>query len=395
MKILFASPYNILDMTSGAALATRELLEKVIPRGFSCQTVTASVFDGVQGLSLEEALRRRNLGDVASDSIGALPVMHVRDGEIRHTILRTGRSRRNALRAEEERGLLALVDRAIREVRPDLVLTYGGLKLERQIHQLAKGRGIPVVFYLQNGLYSRAETFSDVTMILVPSVFLQDFYARRLGVKSRVLYPIFSLEKCRIGRNSPRFVTFFNPEPAKGGTLFFMLARMAGNSLPEAKFLLVEGRWKQADLEKAGIRTSEYPNVTVVPYQPDVRIIYAITRVLLYPSFWVEAFGRMVVEAQLNGIPVLAARHGGIPEALNGSGFPLDVPERCRKRYGLVPTPGEVQPWLDQLHVLLADENALNEAETRARAAAARFRSERIVDEAVALLEEAARSRRG
>jgi glycosyltransferase involved in cell wall biosynthesis len=391
MKILFASPFSLLDTTNGAALATRELLEKLFARGFSCEAVTASVFDPIQGFSLEEAIRRPGLeGAGTIDTIGALPVLHVTDKGIGHTILRTDRSGRSNLRKVEEDGLLSLVEEKIREDRPDVLLTYGGMAAEKRIHRLARSYGIPVVFYLHNSLYKNRDTFSAVDMVLVPSAFLQDFYARRLGLESRVLYPVFSLEDCRIGRKSPQYVTFINPDPAKGMVFFFVLARLAQQSIPETKFLVVEGRWGRADIEKAGIRLSEFPNVTVVSHQRDVRVVYAVTRVLLYPSFWVEAFGRIVVEAQMNGIAVLAARQGGIPEAANGGGFLLDVPERCRNDHRLVPSVEDVEPWLDRLRVLLENEQEMTLAETRAQAAAERFRSERIVDEAVALFQEAA-----
>jgi hypothetical protein len=41
-----------------------------------------------------------------------------------------------------------------------------------------------------------------------------------------------------------------------------------------------------------------------------------------------EAFGRVIVEAQVNGIPVVARRTGGIPEALGDAGvlLPPDAP---------------------------------------------------------------------
>ena len=40
----------------------------------------------------------------------------------------------------------------------------------------------------------------------------------------------------------------------------------------------------------------------------------------MVPSQWEEAFGRVIVEAQINGIPVLASDVGGIPEALGHGG---------------------------------------------------------------------------
>ena len=41
---------------------------------------------------------------------------------------------------------------------------------------------------------------------------------------------------------------------------------------------------------------------------------YAQARLLLVPSVWEEAWGRVVTEAQVSGIPVLAAAIGGLPD---------------------------------------------------------------------------------
>jgi glycosyltransferase involved in cell wall biosynthesis len=60
-----------------------------------------------------------------------------------------------------------------------------------------------------------------------------------------------------------------------------------------------------------------------------MREVYAVTDVLLVPSQFTEAFGRVIVEAQLNGIPVVAADAGGIPYALGEGGLlvrPKDSP---------------------------------------------------------------------
>ena len=44
-----------------------------------------------------------------------------------------------------------------------------------------------------------------------------------------------------------------------------------------------------------------------------------MTKILLVPSVVPEAFGRVIVEAHMYGIPVIAHNIGGIPEAMNGA----------------------------------------------------------------------------
>ena len=387
-RILFASPYCLLDTTNGAALATRELLDELARCGFLCAAVTAPIMDPTHEVSLDKMLARLGSGHTACPaSDGGPPIIEVVGADVGHTILKTVSSQRELLSLQEENVFISLVEKKIREIQPDILLTYGGLSAERRIHRLAREKGISVVFYLHNSLYTKAVTFSEVDLILVPSKFLSQFYEQRLGLRCRVLHPLFTNDQYRVKNRVPRFITFLNPTPLKGLTLFFKLAEKAIRDLPGAEFLVVEGRGTQGEAIRRGIRIDRLPNVKVIPHQQDVRTAYSVTRVLLYPSFWVEAFGRTIVEAQLNGIPVLASQRGGISEALNGGGFLLNIPERCTRNYMAVPTPEEVQPWVDRLSVLLQDEGAYEEAGRRAVQAAEDFSAEKIVERAAELFE--------
>jgi glycosyltransferase involved in cell wall biosynthesis len=389
MRILFASPYCLLDTTSGAAISVQELLTQLAQRGFACETLTASIFDITRGISLDEMLTRHNIVNVAQREFSKnLSLVEVSYNGVVYTILKTARSQRLSLTSQEETSLLSLIERKIYDFKPDFLLTYGGLTAERSIHKLARRNGIPVVFYLANGLYKKTETFTDVDLILVSSKFLSEFYKERLGLQSQVLRALIMKDRYLVTRHNPRFITFINPVPHKGLTLFAQLVLQALRQLPQAKFLVVEGRWTQADIARAGLKLDRIPNVKVMPNQTDMKPVYEETKVLLFPSFWEEASGRTIVEAQLNGIPVMASQRGGILENLNGGGFLFDIPDRCTKNYMAIPSPEEVQPWIDTLRVLLENPEVYAEAQRRAIQAAQDFRPEKIVQRAIDLFNE-------
>jgi len=96
----------------------------------------------------------------------------------------------------------------------------------------------------------------------------------------------------------------------KGAPTFFELARR----MPERRFLAVRGAYG------AQVTPSDCPNVTYLENTPDVRVIYADTRLLLMPSNY-ESWGRCAIEAAVSGIPVLAAPAPGLVESLAWSGI--------------------------------------------------------------------------
>jgi glycosyltransferase involved in cell wall biosynthesis len=113
------------------------------------------------------------------------------------------------------------------------------------------------------------------------------------------------------------FVTMINPVPEKGIETVLALLPL----LPRERFLLVEnwplGAERLAALER---RLADLPNARFLPHQADIREVYRQTRTLIVPSVWSESAGRVVLEAQLSGIPVLASALGGLPEMVGEGG---------------------------------------------------------------------------
>jgi glycosyltransferase involved in cell wall biosynthesis len=55
-----------------------------------------------------------------------------------------------------------------------------------------------------------------------------------------------------------------------------------------------------------------------------MRDVYRHAKVVLVPSRWAEAWGRVVSEAQVSAIPALASGIGGLPESVGEGGILVD-----------------------------------------------------------------------
>ena len=162
-------------------------------------------------------------------------------------------------------------------------------------------------------------TFREDQPMLANSQFVARSVAEQTGIQPLVVSPIIEREKYETTLN-PQFVTFINPVPLKGVKLAIAIAKLC----PQIPFQFVVG-WVQSSAYHVKLldALSEAPNIHLRPWQADMRGIYASTKILLVPSQWHEGFGRVIVEAQISGIPVIASSRGGCPEAVGDGGVIL------------------------------------------------------------------------
>jgi glycosyltransferase involved in cell wall biosynthesis len=85
--------------------------------------------------------------------------------------------------------------------------------------------------------------------------------------------------------------------------------------------------WRFIVLGRSHTRRSAVgpPNLHVWGATTDPMGFYDAIDLILVPSVVEEGFSRMVLEACANGIPVIANRVGGIPEAMGNGGVMIDV----------------------------------------------------------------------
>jgi hypothetical protein len=216
-RLLFTSYHCYWDLSSGAALCTRELLELLAQRGWSCRSFCGPQLDYEQSDSLAQLFAAHQIRfESKQAATGATPcsVYRFENGGVPVQIF-DSRLARPFQAATREEGIcfLALYERLLERFRPNLVLTYGGDWMAQEIIAQAKRRGIPVVFALHNFAYNGADLFRPVDAVLVPSQFAQAHYRRTLGLNSTALPGPWDWSRVRCPEVHPRYVTAGTPAP--------------------------------------------------------------------------------------------------------------------------------------------------------------------------------------
>ncbi len=393
-KIAFVSPHCVLDFTNGAATATLDALKLLAGLGFHCEAFCGSRFDAWAEIPVEEVLRQRGGRYAVRDAqIGAFQgrMIFTAHGKIPVTLVDTGSTRGGWPDREEIAAFLTGCEIFLDRTRPDVVWTYGGDPVSLVVQQMAKQRGIPILFGLHNFSYPDLGAFRMVDRVVVPTEFARKFYQEKLGLACEVLPLVVDLERVRVRRpeqvgrpeqacavpalaaaasestrmvEDPQFVggmtvpfgtaqacsglhvTFVNPEPRKGVHVFARIAEVLSGRRPDIPLLLVEGASKASFLPKLGIDLSGIKNLKVMANTPDARQFLVATKVLLMPSL-MENAAVVAMEAMLNGIPVLASNRGGLPETIGDAGFLFDIPAKYTPETREVPTAAELEPWVD------------------------------------------------
>ncbi len=204
---------------------------------------------------------------------------------------------------------------------------------------------------------------------------------RRVGIDGVAIPNPIRLGKVIAESPEPRYVTFINPQPEKGVTVFARIALELGRRRPDIPLLVVEGRGTADGLAGLPVDLSGLTNLHRMANTADPRDFYRVSRIVLMPSLWRESLGRVPIEAMANGIPVLASDRGALPETLGDAGFVFTIPARCTPASGVVPTAQEVAPWVAVIERLWDDPEFEAEHQRRALAEARRWDGDKLAEQ--------------
>ncbi|MDB5541564.1 MAG: hypothetical protein JWQ89_3291 [Devosia sp.] len=355
MRLLFSAINCTLDTSNGAAISIRTFLRFLSRFGVECRSFSASIYDRPE---TEDPVQNIT-------ATGALPVQEpglpqtlwlAVDEDVHHYVeLFPSKVQRQFSQADEQT-LYNRVLRMLDTYKPDVLMLYGARRYERSLLKKAQERGIATVFYLVHPGYKKIEDFQHADLIFTDTEATRQLFADRFGFDCRVIGKFIEKPVSPPNAPPPQFVTFINPSPEKGVTLFMRIVELAAQSLPQAKFLVVESRGKLETAERrTGLDLSRYGSVKRIGLQRDMGLVFAATKILLVPSLWHDSGPRVTVEALSHGIPSVVSNRGGIAELVGDAGIVIDPPPPLVEQHWLVPPIVEAIPWVESLRQLLGD----------------------------------------
>ncbi|MGF1760320.1 glycosyltransferase family 4 protein [Photobacterium sagamiensis] len=142
---------------------------------------------------------------------------------------------------------------------------------------------------------------SDI--VLANSNYISDLLKKQESITPRVIYPFTQTEgKMQTDLCKAKYITMVGDSGVKGIDTFLKIA----NLMPREQFRVV-GR---------NLQKKQQGNILFHPFFRDVADMYSTSKLLLVPSIWQEAFGKVSVEAASHGIPVIVSNRGGLPETV-------------------------------------------------------------------------------
>ncbi|HEY3838041.1 MAG TPA: glycosyltransferase family 4 protein, partial [Bryobacteraceae bacterium] len=289
---------------------------------------------------------------------------------------------------KQNSNLRAFFSQQIEEFNPEIILTStddpGHLLFDIATHAPASRvvhlvrATIAVPFGPDSSSPSRAKTeaLRGADAIVGVSEYVAE-YVRQWGAMDAVHVPISLMEPVQaepVGAFDNPYVTIVNPCAVKGIDIFLGLAAR----MPHLRFAAVP-TWGTNAQDLAALRAQ--PNVTLLEPVENIDLLLRQTRVLLVPSVWAEARSRIVVEAMLRAVPVIASDAGGIREAKLG--VPYLLPVNLIRHYkpvldeNLVPVaeapPQNIDPWLEALTHLTGDQRHWRQIAAQSIQAAAHY----------------------
>ncbi|MDR3700556.1 MAG: thioesterase domain-containing protein [Candidatus Sulfopaludibacter sp.] len=377
MRILLAQNSEYYPAHGGGDKSNRLLLEALAGRGHACRAVARiSVFGETERYLCDLAAR-----GISSPRVTGGVVSFERAGVSVHVVT-TGNFR-------------ALFTAQIAEFHPDVILTSTDDPAQLLLEAALRADAARAIYLVRATLAvpfgpdcafpseAKAERIRSTDAVVCVSQYVADYVQRWSGIPAAHV-PISLLEPQEGPLATPDpagFVTMVNPCAVKGIAIFLALA----DAFPALPFAAVP-TWGTTEKDRADLAAR--PNVAILRPVDRIDDLLARTRVLVVPSLWAEARSRIVLEALLRGVPVLAANTGGIPEAMMGVPYLLPVQPIAHYQTMLdsqmvpiaeVPRQ-DIGPWVEALQRLVSDGAHYREISAASRAAARNYQAQLSVE---------------
>jgi glycosyltransferase involved in cell wall biosynthesis len=346
MRILFVSGTSI----GGSAHSTRELAERLVARGHD-----VAILFRVEGDPRVRHLHKRAINLVVK--LGTSPLARPVD-RVAAQLARRPRRVKEPVPYEVWETVIPenSVPTLLEQFRPDVVVASSLSRMGwRRIRTLLREQSLPGVLYLREQSALGHLTISHAPPdLLMANAHTYVEMAAELGHVAVMVPSVVTVDRYLVESTRER-VLFVNPVPSYGLEAALALAA----ARPDVRFAFVEW-WELDDLERADLeaRLAQLPNVVLRPATPDPSAVYADARVLLAP-FLLDGRPRVVLEAQANGIPVLASDLPALRETVGPSGH-------------FVAADAPVADWAAALGDLIDDPGRYRKASESARSHARR-----------------------
>lgn len=321
-RILFATT-NHLPYIGGAEISTHHLATALLDRGHAVTIATGSTRRSIAGLT-----------DWATSQVRSRCRVH-RDSDFGYPTLRSIKP-------------LDALEQRLSEVVPDVVVVTGS-DPHFALPALTLSQRFPSILYFRIGAsddFLADDVHADFVVANSRAVVER---IRRRGRDADFIPSVFPQGAYRVA-SSRKKVLFVNPIPKKGVDIAFHLAE----ARPDIPFVFsMSWRIKSAALRHLRRHARRLGNVEIRPATIDPAVLYRDCRIVLVPSQAPEGWPRIVSEAHINGIPVIASNVEGLVDSVGPGGVLVDPKE-------------STQAWNEALSAVWDDEQAYNELCRRA-----------------------------